>query len=180
MPRVERPETGEYAAFYAGYIARVKEDDILAVLAAQPDELSKLLAHVNDDGARHRYAPGKWSVRQLVGHLGDGERVFGYRLFCIARGDEGPFPGFDENTYVDAAPFDKVALAALVEDFRIARASNLRFAERLSSDEWARAGVANGSPVSARAIAFVLAGHVRHHVAVLEERYGAALKPPAA
>jgi hypothetical protein len=180
MPRVDRPETGEFNPYYAAYIARVKEDDVLGVLAAQADELSKLLAHVTDDGAAHRYAEGKWSIRQLVGHLGDGERVFGYRLYCIARGDEGPFPGFDENVYVGAGSFDKVTLAALVEDFRLARASNLRFAERLTADEWARTGVANGDPVSARALAFIMAGHVRHHAAVLEDRYAAALKPPAA
>ena len=180
MARLERPEAAEYDPFYAGYVARVTEEDVLGVLASQGDELQKLLAHVTDEGAGYRYAPGKWSVRQLVGHIGDAERVFGYRLFCIGRGDVGPFPGFDENTYVEAAPFETVPLAALVEDFQLVRTANHRFAQRFSTDEWARGGTANANPVTARALAFIMAGHFRHHVAVLEERYGAALKPPAA
>jgi hypothetical protein len=169
---MERPQPEEYAPFYAGYVALVPESDALAVLAAQPAELLALAAKVPAEREGHRYAPGKWSVRELFGHLTDGERVFGYRAFCISRGDKASLPGFDENEYIAGATYDRVPLAELAADFAALRQSNVTVLRRLAPSGWARVGTANGTPVSVRALAFVMAGHVRHHIGVLRSRYG--------
>lgn len=166
-----RPGADEFAPFYAGYIARVPETDVLGVLAAQPADLRARLSALPRDQETFRYAPGKWSVREVVGHVGDAERVFGYRAFCFARGDEGPLPGFDEQAYVQRAGFDALPLTALVEEFAALRAANVAGLRRTDTAGFGRSGIANGNRVTVRALAFMMAGHVRHHLAVLEERY---------
>jgi hypothetical protein len=168
----ERPASTEYASFFAGYVSLVPESDALAVLAAQPAELQALAAKVPPEREQHRYAPGKWSVREVFGHLTDGERVFGYRAFCISRGDQASLPGFDEQSYIAGANYDQVRLGDLAADFASLRQSNLVVLRRLQAADWARGGTANGTPVTVRALAFVMAGHVRHHVGVLRARYG--------
>ena len=168
----ERPGPGEYAPFYAGYVSLVPEPDALAVLTAQPSELLALAARVPAEREQHRYAPGKWSVREVFGHLTDGERVFGYRAFCISRGDQSALPGFDEQSYIAGSDYDGVPLAQLASDFAALRQSNLSVLRRLPADAWARGGTANGTPVTVRALAFIMAGHVRHHLGVLRDRYG--------
>jgi hypothetical protein len=165
------PAQGEYAPFYASYLARVPESDVLAVLAAQMDDARAAAAAVGAERERYRYAPGKWSPREMFGHLGDAERVFGYRAFCIARGEAAPLPGFDENAYVAAAGYDGVPLAELVDDLVRLRAANLAVLRRLTPADRNRTGIANGSPVTPRALAYMLAGHLRHHLAILHERY---------
>jgi DinB family protein len=169
---MERPDATEYAPFYAGYVALVPESDALSVLAAQPAELLALAAKVPAEREQHRYAPGKWSVREVFGHLTDGERVFGYRAFCISRGDQASLPGFDEQSYIAGASYDRVPLGDLAADFAALRRSNLAVMRRLQAADWARSGTANGTPVTVRALAFVMAGHVRHHLGVLRGRYG--------
>lgn len=166
-----RPGADEFAPFFAGYIARVPETDVLGVLAAQPAELRARLSALPRDQETYRYALGKWSVREVVGHVGDAERVFGYRAFCFARGDEGPLPGFDENAYVQRAGFDELPLTALVEEFAALRAANVAGLRRVGTAGFGCSGIANGNRVTVRALAFMMAGHVRHHLAVLEERY---------
>jgi hypothetical protein len=168
---VRRPEADEYAPFYAGYVARVPETDVLAALARQPDELRALAARFGGERERFRYAPGKWSVRELFGHLADAERVFGFRAFCFGRGERAALPGFDENDYVAAAGDDGRPLGGIVEEFGLARAANLAALRGLDAAAWDRVGTASGNPISVRALAFVMAGHARHHAAVLEERY---------
>ena len=172
MTTLERPDSSEYAPFYAGYVSLVPETDALAVLAAQPAELQALAAKVPVEREQHRYAPGKWSVREVFGHLTDGERVFGYRAFCISRGDQASLPGFDEQSYIAGANYDQVRLGDLAADFAALRQSNLQVLRRLAAADWARTGTANGTPVTVRALAFVMAGHVRHHLGVLRARYG--------
>jgi hypothetical protein len=169
--KIERPQEGEYAPFYAGYVARVTETDVLEVLREQPKELERLADSV---GARERfrYSPGKWSVRELFGHLVDSERFFGHRVFCISRADPNPLPGFDENHYVSASSYDSRPLAELVKDFSLLREANARFFENLEASDFTREGIANGVKVTGRALAYIMAGHVRHHLAVLRERYG--------
>ncbi len=167
----KRPDKGEYAESYKGYVDLVPESDVLAVLAAQGDELRTLLARVPPERETFRYGPGKWSIRELVGHIGDGERVFGYRAFCISRGDQASLPGFDENDYVDASGYDRRPLGGLVEVFESLRAANLAELRAIDGDTWNRVGSANDTPVSVRALAFMLAGHVRHHIAILTSRY---------
>lgn len=164
-------ETTEYAPFYAGYIARVPESDVLAVLEAQLDELPRAAAAFSGARETYRYAPGKWSVRQLFGHIADSERIFGYRVLCIARRDGTPLPGYDENTYVDHADFERVPLATLVEEWALLRRANLALARRFDAPTLRQLGNANGNPVSVRALLTILAGHPRHHLQVLRERY---------
>ena len=167
-----RPASGEYAPAYAAYVGLVSEDDVLPVLAAQGDELCRLAGSVAKDRETFRYGEGKWSVREIFGHMGDGERVFGYRVFCIARGDQTPLPGFDENEYIDASGYDRVPLAELAADFAALRASNLSVLRRLPPERWAQVGTAYGKRVTVRALAYIMAGHFRHHLGVLKERYG--------
>ena len=167
-----RPEAAEYAPFYAGYVARVSEDDVLKALSKQQDEVRALAGSLPLAKESFRYADGKWSVRQVLGHLVDGERVFGYRAFCFSRGEQAALPGFDENEYVAAAGADRFPAAELAEEFAAVRASNLLFLRRLSAAEAARVGTASGKPISVRALAYIMAGHPRHHLAVLRERYG--------
>ncbi len=171
---IARPAASEYAPFYAGYVARVPEDDILSVLTRQKDEIGDLVRALPAAKETYRYAEGKWSIREVMGHLIDAERVFGYRAFCFSRGEQAALPSFDENQYVAAAGADSVPLAQLVEELAVVRASNLAFLRRLDDTEWARVGTASGKPVSVRALAWIMAGHPRHHVSVLRERYGVA------
>ncbi|RMF62226.1 MAG: DinB family protein, partial [Bacteroidetes bacterium] len=159
---------------YAGYIATVAGDDVAAVLREQPARLQALLGGLDEDGAAYRYAPEKWSVKEVVGHLTDAERVLAYRLLRVARGDATPLPGFDEDAYVQAAGFDRFPLTTLLDGFAATRAATLALVDTLTGEVWERSGVANGSPITARALAHILAGHVRHHLLVLRERYGLA------
>jgi hypothetical protein len=169
-----RPGADEHAPYYAGYVAAVPDERIGAQLQAQGDLLARLLAPLDEAQARHRYAPGKWSVKEVVGHLADVERVFAYRLLRIVRGDATPLPGFDEDAYVAAGDFDARPLSALVDEFRAARASTLALVLGVGAAHWERRGIASGHAVSARALAWLLAGHVAHHVRLLHERYGIA------
>jgi hypothetical protein len=168
-----RPEEHEFAPYYAGYVALVPETDILDVLERQVGEVRALAASVGADRETHRYAPGKWSIREVLGHVTDGERVFGHRAFCIARGEQASLPGFDEQAYMKESDFDRRPLAELAEDFADLRRVNLTFLRRLPGEAWRRRGTANGAPVTVLALAYMLAGHARHHLKVLHERYGA-------
>jgi len=168
----ERPPETEYAPFYAGYVALVPETDILAVLEGQVAAIQRLLATVPAEKEAYRYAEGKWSLRQVVGHLVDGERVFGYRAFCLSRGEQAALPSFDENQYVGAARADSIPLAELLAELALVRQGNLVVLRRLDARDWTRVGTASGQPVSVRALAWIMAGHPRHHVNVLRERYG--------
>jgi hypothetical protein len=167
-----RPEADEYAPFYAGYVARVTEGDILRVLARQKDEIGALARSLPEAKQSYRYAEGKWTIGEVLSHLIDGERVFGYRAFCFSRGEQAPLPSFDENDYVSASRAGEAPLAALALEFAAVRESNLAFLRRLGDDGWTRTGTASGKPVSVRALAWIMAGHPRHHLAVLRERYG--------
>jgi DinB superfamily len=169
---IEKPSESEYAPFYAGYIARIPAEDVLEILSRQTTELRGLAAAASPDREVFRYAPGKWSVREVFGHLIDGERVFGHRAFRIGRGDQTPLPGFEENQYVAASGYHDRDLASLVEEFALVRAANLAIFHNLAGDAWRRLGTANNHPVSVRALAFIMAGHVNHHLTILGERYG--------
>lgn len=170
---VGRPQPGaEYAPFYETYVSKVPEMEVLPVLAAQADEVRRLAAAVPAERELYRYAPGKWSVREVFGHLGDSERLFGYRALCIARGDRTPLPGFDQEVYMAEGGFDGVPLADLAAELAALREVNVMLLRRLGAAAWARVGTANEVPVSVRALAFIMAGHLRHHFGILRERYG--------
>jgi hypothetical protein len=173
---IERPGPDEYADFYAGYIASLPPGDILEILERQKEQL-RHLAHVAPDRETFRYAPGKWSLREVLGHVIDAERVFSYRALRFSRGDETPLPGFEENFYVANARFEDRSLHSLIEEMVLLRSANLLFLRELSPEELARFGIANTHPVSVRALVFILAGHLQHHFNVLRERY--AIEVPA-
>ncbi len=176
----ERPLADEYAQFYAGYVAAVPMGvDPRAVLRDQERDFPAVLAPVTGERSLYRYAPGKWSIREVVGHVADAERVFAYRLLRIARGDATPLPGFDEDEYVRAAEFDRRAWPALIEDWAAVRAATLTLVDGLADDAWSRRAVVNGRMVSARALPFIVAGHLQHHAGILRDRYGIGSLDPA-
>lgn len=168
---MNRPTESEYAPFYQGYVAHVTEDQILPVLRSQLDALDVLLNRVGPERETYRYADGKWSIREVIGHLIDTERVFGYRALCIARGESKNLPGFDEKKYMLSAPYGRIDLEDLLSELRLVRLSNIAMLRNLDEAAWIRMGMANDNQISVRALAFIMAGHVRHHMSVLRERY---------
>jgi len=170
--RIERPKSDEYAPYYETYIGAVAQGDVLAHLEAQPARLEMLATTLGAEGERRRYAEGKWSVREVVGHLIDTERLFGYRAFRIGRGDVTPLAGFEQDPYVETGGYDDVPLAESTAEFARLRASNLDAVRRALPAGLERSGVANGLAVSFRALIFIMAGHVEHHLRILRERYG--------
>jgi uncharacterized damage-inducible protein DinB len=171
MNKVTRPAATDYATAFAGYIAEVTEEDVLAALAAQSTETQKLLASLDESKAAYRYAEAKWSVKEVLGHMTDTERIMGYRALAIGRGDTQPLPGFDEKEYVRNASFDAWKLGDLAEQYALVRRSTLLLFRNLPDDAWDRRGTANGHEITPRALAWVVAGHELHHVKVLRERY---------
>lgn len=171
---MSRPLENEYAPYYQNYVSQAPEEDILPAMRSQVDALDVLLDRVAPDRETYRYAEGKWSIRELVGHLIDGERMFGYRVLCIARGETQNLPGFDQDQYMLTAPFDRIDLEDLLSEFRLVRLSNIAMLRTLDEAAWMRMGTANDSAVSVRALVYIMVGHVRHHMNVLRERYGLA------
>jgi hypothetical protein len=167
-----RPKDSDYASSYAAYVELVPEDDVLAAMAEQSSETQKLLASVDDAQGAFRYAEHKWSVKEVIGHLVDSERIFGYRALAIARGESTSLPGYDENEYVRTASFDTWRIGDLAESYALGRRTNLVFFSNLPEEAWDRLGLANEHPVTTRALAYIIVGHERHHLAVLKERYG--------
>lgn len=171
---IDRPAADEVSPHFVGYIAKVPERDPVAVMASQIDVTAALLRGLSEADARKRYAPGKWSVKEVVGHLADTERIMAYRALRIARGDETPLPGFDENTYVPPAKFDARPLADLIGDLFTVRAATVALFRTFDADAWRRRGTASGKPISVRALGYMIPGHERHHVEILKTRYGLA------
>ena len=171
VPARGRPGAAEFDPFYGRYIARIESDDILEVLARQLPEMQRTLGGLGPEVAEHRYAPDKWTVKQVLGHVLDSERIFATRALCIARGETQPLPGFDENAYAAASAVDARPLGEVLREFEHLRKSNLALFESLDDAAWRSVGHANGAPISVRAIAWILAGHADHHLNVLRERY---------
>ena len=166
-----RPQPKEAASYYSRYIDRVTSDDIVKVLETQLTEASDFLSEISEEQSLHRYAPGKWSMRELVGHVNDTERVFMYRALWFARGFEDPLPSFDQEIGFKLADSDSVSWASHLAEFNAIRSSTLSFFRNLPEDAWMRGGVASDSPVTVRALAYIVAGHFSHHLAILRERY---------
>jgi DinB family protein len=169
---IPRPLADESIPYYHGYIAKVPGENLSEQLTQQLQELEQLFATVTDRAALARYADGKWSIKEVIGHLNDTERIFSYRLLRIARGDPTPLPGYDENAYVPAGNFDRRPLTMLLSELRATRLSTTAMMEGLPPESWTRRGVANGKPISARALAYIIVGHVNHHMGTLRDRYG--------
>lgn len=168
---MNRPDRSEYDPYYEGYVALVANDDIFDTLDAQPKNLQDLLTAIPDEKGEYRYAEGKWSVKELVGHLIDGERMFAYRVFRISRGDQTPIEGFEQDGYIENAFSNGRSFADLVEEFSLLRRANMIFFNNLTDDGWDRVGTANNVSVSVRALAYIMAGHIDHHLNILKERY---------
>lgn len=171
-PKSARPAATEHAPYYGRYTALVPDGPITATLRAQAAETARLLASAPAAKEEHRYADGKWSVKEVVGHMIDAERVFAYRALRFARADATPLAGFDENIYVPAGAFGARTLKSLAEEFRVVRESTIQLLEGLPDEAMSRGGVASENPVTVRALAWIIAGHERHHVGILRERYG--------
>ena len=169
---VTRPGASEYAPYYGTYVGKVPEGDLLHILEHQHRDTQALLSGLSEAKALHRYAPGKWSVKEVVGHLTDAERVFSYRALRFARGDAKPLQGFDENAWVPAGKFDARPLADLAAEFAAVRRATIALFKSLDAAALERRGVASDNPISVRALAYIIAGHERHHVSILHERYG--------
>lgn len=158
--------------YVSAYVKLVPETDVVEAMSAQSEVTFALLSSIDDSRAAFRYAPDKWSIREMVGHLADGERVFGYRAMCIARGEQTSLPGFDENEYMRLSDYDGWSFREAVEQFALLRRANILLFRNLSAEAWKRAGVANNRPIDVQTIAKIIVGHERHHLNVLHERYG--------
>ena len=169
--RLTKPRSDEYAAYYQKYVALLPDADVVATLRQQLDSTLQLLGSIEETQAASRYAPDKWSIKELVGHLIDTERVFAYRAMRFARNDQTPVSGFEQDDYVLNGDFDSRKLADLADEFEHLRRSNIHFFQALGEKAWDRRGNANDSEVSVRALAHIIGGHEAHHVNILRTRY---------
>ncbi|MGE8203061.1 DinB family protein [Heyndrickxia sp. NPDC080065] len=166
-----RPESGEYFPYYSTYINLVPDEDILQILNDQMNKTITLLEDISDTQAHFKYAPGKWSVKEVLGHIADTERIMGYRLLCISRGETISLPGYDDKAYVERAKFERQSIQALLENLKIVRQSTIHLLKSLDEDAWLQRGTANDSEVTVRALAYIIAGHELHHLQIIKERY---------
>lgn len=171
MPVIPRPDPAEYAAYQRRYVDAVPDGDILQTLRRQADETARLFRGLDETQAGRPYAPGKWSPKEVLGHVIDTERVFAYRAMRFARGDRTPLPGFEQDDYIKPGAFDARAIGDLVDEFTAVRAASLALFSGLPADAVGATGVANENPMSVRAIVWVVAGHERHHVTIMREKY---------
>jgi hypothetical protein len=168
---IARPQPGEYAPYYERYISLVSGEDILSTLDQQRRQTMLLLSGRNDEDGNFRYAAGKWSAKEVLGHVCDTERVFAYRAMRISRADATPMEGFEQDDYVRNGPFANRPLEDLVEDFIAVRRATLSLLRNLDEAAWMRRGIANKNEVSVRGLAYIIAGHELHHRGILEEKY---------
>lgn len=168
---IGRPQDTEAAPYYFTYINLVTGDDVLATIESQLEESLAFFSGISEEKSLHRYAPGKWSIRQVLNHVTDTERAFVFRALWFARGFADPLPSYDQNISAAGAEADKVSWAAHVEEFRQVRLATISFFRNMPAAGWTRTGIASGNPFTVRALAFIIAGHVTHHSKVLRERY---------
>lgn len=169
--KISRPTPGEYAPGHATYVAAVPDGDVLSMLKKQNGEMTRLLGRIGEKKSRHRYAPGKWSIREVIGHLIDAERVFTYRALTFARADRTPLPGFDENMWASASNGDSRTLKSLLDELKSVRAATLALFNGFTEEQMMRTGIASGHQVSVRGLLYVTTGHERHHAKILRDRY---------
>lgn len=168
---IGRPQNTETAPYYFTYINRVIDDDALAAIESQLKESLALFEGISEEKSLYRYAPGKWSIRQVLNHVTDTERAFAFRALWFARGFEIPLPGYDQNVAATGAEADRIAWADHIEEFRRVRLSTISLFRNMPSEAWSRTGIASDNPFTVRAVAYIIAGHFAHHVAILRERY---------
>src|SRR5947209_8230654 len=168
---IVRPQEGEAAPYYFTYINLINSDDILGVLERQLEDSLEFLPMISEEQSLHRYAPEKWSIRQVLNHVTDTERAFAFRALWFARGFESPLPSYDQNVAASGAEADLVSWAAHVEEFRRVRLSTISLFRNMPSPAWTRSGIASDNRFTVRALAYIIPGHFAHHVSVLRERY---------
>ena len=168
---MSRPQPAEYDPYYQKYVGLVPEDEILPAIEGQIDELNKLFDGVPEEKGTFAYADGKWTVKEVLSHLIDGERMFAYRVFRIARGDKTPIEGFEQDGYIENAHANRRTFSELLNEFSLLREANILFFKNLESGDWVRTGTANNVEISVRSLAWIMVGHIRHHIAILRERY---------
>lgn len=168
---MKHPKNTEYLDWYAGYVGLVQETDVISALENQINEMKDFFSEISDEKALYAYAEGKWTIKELLGHINDGERVFAYRALRFSRKDESALNGFDENPYVENSNFNERKLADLLEEFVLLRKANLFIFKNLKESDWDNFGIASEAKVTVRALAYIMVGHARHHVKILKERY---------
>lgn len=168
---LHRPSSDEYAPYYSRYIDLLPEGDLFDLLEQQRDETLTLMKGLSEEAAARRYAPGKWSLKEVLGHVIDTERIFAYRALCISRGERQPLPGYDQDAYVAGANFDARTVVDLAEEHRAVRQATVALFRSLDEAELNRRGIANEVELSVRATAYIIAGHERHHIRIIHERY---------
>lgn len=171
-PATVRPDADECAAYYAGYIAAVPEGDITRTLGAQGEEMLSHLKHLTEEQGAIAYAPGKWTVKEVICHITDAERIFAYRLLRIARGDSTPLAPFDDSAYAAASEANHRALDTLLGEFAAVRGATLSLVRWIPASAWTQRGTASGKEISVRALAWIVAGHAMHHHGMLKQNYG--------
>jgi hypothetical protein len=167
----QRPTNVEYSAYQEQYVSLVGEGSITDILAEQAERTIALLSSITEEQANYRYAPGKWTLKEVIGHISDNERVMSYRLLRIARGDKTPLPGYDQDDFMKEAPFQSWTLSQVIEDYASVRRATLTLVRGLSDEALLRTGIANDSAISARALAYINAGHELHHLRIIQEKY---------
>lgn len=168
---MSRPATGTYAEYYTNYIALVKENELTGAFAAQQHLIDDFLASIQEESGNYAYETGKWSVKELLLHVIDTERVFGYRAMCFARGEKQSLPGFDENEYAAASKANKQSLKDIVNQLKLVRASTIALFGSFDEEQLAAGGRANNNPLTVNSAGFIILGHLYHHVNILKERY---------
>ena len=167
-----RPTSTEYNNFYEEYISLVTEPNVIQLLIQQGQQIFTLIQQLSTEQAQLRYAENKWSVKEVIGHLIDAERVMAYRALCIARGDQTPLPGYDQDAYVEDATFDQRSLQSLSAEYDAQRNANVSLFNSLTDQQTKRIGTANEATLSVRALVYIIAGHEQHHLNVLKDKYG--------
>jgi hypothetical protein len=168
---MNRPEKSEYDGYYERYVSLVADENIVDILARQPDELKGMFADVPEDRGTFAYEEGKWTLKEMLSHVIDGERMFAYRVLRISRGDETPIEGFEQDGYIENSSANNRCFAELLEEFELQRRSNLLLIDNLSEEATLRTGTASGLSISVRGLVYIMAGHVQHHLNILKERY---------
>lgn len=167
----KRPDSSEYAAYYEGYISKVPDGDLVGTLKKQLDDTLGLIKSIPEDRGGFRYGEGKWSIKEVIGHVIDGERIFSYRVLRFGRGDATPLASFEQDGYISTGNFDKRTLENLANEYEHVRRATISLLENMDADAWARRGTASDNEVSVRALAFIIAGHERHHMEILRTKY---------
>lgn len=168
---LKRPGKDEYAPYYETYISKVPDEDYEVFLKRQLDEIQAVFGNFNDEKGLYRYAEGKWSLKEVLGHITDTERVMSYRMLRIARGDSTVLPGFDQDVFIANTSFDEVSIEVLLQDFKAVRQATLTLLQTIADSAWLREGNVSTFDITARGLAYVIAGHAEHHVSIVQERY---------